>query len=174
MNMKCSTCSYEWKPRLKEGKPKECPRCKNRLDTHDQIVYAYVCGDIMHIGHITHLLNSKALGDKLIVGVLTDEAVMERKQRPVFSFRERMDLIRALKCVDAVVPQETYSPLPNVKNIKPNILAESTSHKPEDIKNAEKIMKEIGGRVVVMPYYKGQSSTNIKETIQQQWKKSKK
>ena len=174
MNMKCSACRYEWEPRKKDNKPKECPKCKTRLDRNDKIVYAYVCGDIIHIGHITHLLNAKGAGDKLYVGVLTDEAVQERKQRPVFSFKERMDLIRNLKCVDVVVPQDEYSPLKNVRNIKPDILAESTSHKPEDIKAAEAVMKDIGGRVIVMPYYSEQSSTNIKETIQKQWKKPKK
>lgn len=164
--MKCSACNYEWQTRKKDdSRPKECPKCKTRLDRNDKIVYAYVCGDIIHIGHITHLLNSKGAGDKLYVGVLTDEAVMERKQKPVFSFKERMDLIRNLKCVDVVVPQNTYSPLDNIRTIKPDILAESTSHKPEDIKTAEEVMKEIGGRVIVMPYYSEQSSTAIKDKI---------
>ena len=169
MNMKCSTCQYEWEARKEQ--PKECPKCKTRLDKNEKIVYAYVCGDIIHIGHITHLLNSKGAGDRLYVGVLTDEAVMERKQKPVFSFKERMDLIRNLKCVDVVVPQDEYSPLKNVRAIKPDILAESTSHKPEDIKKAEAVMKEIGGRVIVFPYYSEQSSTNIKKTILSSWKK---
>ena len=52
-----------------------------------KIVYAYVCGDILHEGHLLFLENAKALGDKLIVGVLTDEAVMEKKARPALSFR---------------------------------------------------------------------------------------
>ena len=43
------------------------------------LVYAYVCGDILHEGHLLQLENAKAMGDKLIVGVLTDEAIMEKK-----------------------------------------------------------------------------------------------
>ena len=42
------------------------------------VVYAYVCGDILHEVHLLQLENAKALGDKLIVGVLTDKAVMEK------------------------------------------------------------------------------------------------
>jgi rfaE bifunctional protein nucleotidyltransferase chain/domain len=167
----CKWCGRKLKARTKEQAKYNLEKHENACPFKKDIVYAYVCGDVLHIGHITHLLNAKALGNKLIVGVLTDEAIMERKQKPIFSFKERIDLIRNLKCVDVVVPQETYSPLPNVKNIKPNILAESTSHKPEDIKAAEAVMKEIGGRVIVMPYYKEQSSTNIKETIKKSWKK---
>lgn len=134
-------------------------------------VYAYVCADPFHIGHLIHLQNSKALGDYLIVGVLTDEAVMERKQKPVFSFKERFALMKAINCVDEVVAQDTYSPIPNLMKLKPDIHAESTSHKPEDIKETEKVMKEIGGKVKVMPYYKDQSSTAIKEAIKTKWKK---
>ena len=79
------------------------------------IIYAYVCGDILHKGHIEHLKNCKALGDKLIVGVLTDKAIMEKKPRSIMGFDERFDLIRSLKWVDVVVAQHTYSPLGNVK-----------------------------------------------------------
>ncbi len=43
------------------------------------VVYAYICGDVLHKGHIEHLKNAKALGDKLIVGVLTDTAIIEKK-----------------------------------------------------------------------------------------------
>ena len=82
-----------------------------------RIVYAYVCGDIIHIGHLRQLENGKAMGDKLIVGVLTDEAVMEKKPKPVISFSERMAIVSSLKCVDLVVPQETYAPHDNVRLI---------------------------------------------------------
>lgn len=119
-------------------------------------------GDILHKGHIEYLRNAKALGDKLIVGVLTDEAVMEKKPRPSMNFDERFDLIRSLKYVDMVVAQYDYSPLTNVKSIKPDILVETTDHKQQP---ANKFMRNIGGRIVTMPYYPNQSSTKIKDEI---------
>jgi len=63
-------------------------------------VYAYVCGDILHKGHVLHLKNSKKFGDLLIVGILTDDAIMEKKPKPTMSFDERMFLVNELKCVD--------------------------------------------------------------------------
>jgi len=128
------------------------------------IVYCYVCGDILHKGHIEHLKNCKALGDKLIVGVLTDAAIMERKPRPSMSFDERFDLVRALRWVDVAVAQDTYSPLNNVMALKPDILAEATDHKEQP---ANEFMESIGGRVFVMPYYPNHSSTQIKDTIKE-------
>jgi len=126
------------------------------------IVYAYVCGDILHKGHIEHLKNCKALGDKLIVGVLTDAAVMEKKPRPAMSFDERFDLVRSLRWVDVVVAQNTYSPLDNVMALKPDILVEATDHKKQP---ANEFIKSIGGRVLAMSYYPTHSSTEIKEKI---------
>lgn len=129
------------------------------------IVYTYVCGDILHKGHIEYLKNAKALGDKLIVGVLTDKAVMEKKSKPTMSFDERFDVIRSLKWVDVVVPQCTYSPLDNVKSLKPDILVESVDHKEQ---SANRLMDVIGGRVLTMPYYPDHSSTKVKEKIRRE------
>ena len=126
------------------------------------VVYAYVVGDVLHKGHIEHLKNCKALGDKLIVGVLTDAAVIEKKPKPVMSFDERFDLVRSLRWVDVVVPQNTYSPLDNVMALKPDILAEATDHKEQP---ANEFMESIGGRVFAMPYYPNHSSTQIKDEI---------
>lgn len=132
------------------------------------VVYAYVCGDILHKGHIEHLKNAKALGDKLIVGVLTDVAIMEKKPRPAMSFDERFDLVRSLKWVDVVVAQDTYSPLANVKALKPDILSETTDHKEQP---ANEYMESIGGRVLAMPYYPNHSSTEVKNKIREEGRK---
>lgn len=130
------------------------------------IVYAYVVADLLHIGHVLALENAKALGDKLIVGVLTDEAVMEeKKSKPALSFNERLKLIQSLKCVDVAILQNTYSPINNIKNIKPNILMESNSHSNKDLKETSKIAKKLGIRIFKMPYYSKQSSTKIKQII---------
>jgi len=131
-----------------------------------KIVYAYVVADILHKGHILALKNAKSFG-KLIVGVLTDEAVQERKPKPTLSFQERLAIIGELKCVDAVVAQETYLPIDNIKAIKPDILMESTSHTEEDLQETYEVAKELGIRVLKLPYYPEQSSTNIKECIKQ-------
>ena len=133
-----------------------------------KIVYSYYVLDIVHTGHLLMMRNSKALAGKdgkLIAGILTDEAVMEKKPRPVLSFSERMELAASIKYVDIVVPQATYSPLPNVLKIRPDIMMESSSHGDTAIKEAGKVMEKIGGRLVVLPYYPAQCSTKIKQAI---------
>ncbi|MCK4640942.1 MAG: adenylyltransferase/cytidyltransferase family protein [Candidatus Marinimicrobia bacterium] len=133
-----------------------------------KIVYSYYVLDLVHRGHLKMMENAKAIAGKdgkLIVGILTDEAVMEKKPKPIVSFDERFDLANALKYVDLVVAQDTYSPLPNVKKIKPDILMESTSHTDEAIEEARELMESIGGKVIVIPYYPPQSSSDIKNSI---------
>jgi len=133
-----------------------------------KIVYSYYVLDIVHKGHLLMMKNAKAIAGpdgKLIVGILTDEAVMEKKPRPITSFEERVELASAIKYVDVAVAQETYSPLPNVKQIKPDILMESSSHDERAIEEAREFMKDINGKVVVLPYFPSQSSTNIKNKI---------
>jgi len=132
-----------------------------------RIVYTYVCGDILHEGHLLQLENAKAIAGndgKLIVGVLTDKAVMEKKPRPIIPFDKRIALIKSLKCVDCAVPQDDYSPINNLKAIQPNVHMESTSHIGNPyLKQLRKVFK---GRIIMTPYYPNQSSTTIKNKIQ--------
>lgn len=133
-----------------------------------KLVYSYYVLDIIHKGHLVMMENAKAIAGKdgrLIVGILTDKAVMEKKAKPILSFDERMDLAGAIRYVDLVVPQETYSPLPNVMKIRPDILMESTNHGEDEIEKAREVMESIGGRVIVIPYYPDHSSTYIKNQI---------
>jgi glycerol-3-phosphate cytidylyltransferase len=136
-----------------------------------KVGYAYVVADLFHIGHLRHLRACKKLCETLIVGVLTDEATMEKKPRPIIPFEERMEIIGALTCVDRAVRQATYSPLGNVAMYGADILFESTSHSVQALEDAEKAMAKIGGKVVVNPYYDGQSSTAIKNKVLKDWRK---
>jgi|TARA_B110000211_G_scaffold56926_1_gene63475 glycerol-3-phosphate cytidylyltransferase len=133
------------------------------------IVYAYFVLDIVHRGHLMMLKNSKAIAGpegRLIVGIISDEAVLEKKGKvPVLDFSERLELANSIQYVDLVVGQKNYTPYENVKNIAPNILMESESHDEVQINKGRKLMKELGGRVIVMPYFHNQSSTLIKSKI---------
>jgi bifunctional ADP-heptose synthase (sugar kinase/adenylyltransferase) len=134
------------------------------------IVYSYYVGDIVHRGHLLQMMRGKSIAGRdgvHVAGVLTDEAVMERKAQPIISFDERMEIISSIKYVDIAISQDTYSPLPNLYRIQPDIHLESDSHDPNDIKKVKEYMEKIGGRVIVAPYYSGTSSTKIKQKIKE-------
>ena len=133
------------------------------------IVYSYFVLDIVHRGHLMMLKNSKAIAGpegRLIVGIVSDEAVLAKKGKaPILDFSERLELANSIQYVDLVVGQKNYTPYENVKNIAPNILMESESHDEAQINEGRRLMKELGGRVIVMPYFQDQSSTLIKSRI---------
>ena len=130
-----------------------------------KIVYSYYVMDVVHRGHLAQMQNAKALAGKngvSIVGILTSNAVMEKKPSPAMSFDERCEIARSIKFNDVVIPQEVYSPIPNVLSLLPDIVCESTSHKEKDI---EELKNSTKARIVVFPYYPNQSSTKIKDEI---------
>ncbi len=132
------------------------------------VVYTYLVMDILHIGHTRMLERARELAGEegqLIAGILTDDAAMEKKPRPVLRFEVRAEIARAIKYIDRVVTQTTYLPFCNVEWIRPDILIESSSHRDEDVKRAQRLMRQLGGRVVVVPYLEGISSSALKEKI---------
>ncbi len=127
-------------------------------------VYAYVVADLLHIGHLRALQQAKALGDYLVVGVLTDEAVVAYKRQPVIPFEERMELLISLKCVDEVVRQDTLDPSENLKVLGDIDIVVHGDDWDENFPGAE-YMRSVGKKVVRTKYYKGQSTTVIIERI---------
>ena len=136
------------------------------------VVYAYVVADLLHIGHIIFLERARKYGNKLIVGILTDKAVMEKKPKPILLFDERIRLVKSLKCVDLVIVQETYSPISNIKKLRPDILMESDNHLKEDLEETTQAANKVGCEVIITPYYSKQSSSEIKDKVVKYWKKN--
>lgn len=71
-------------------------------------VYMDGCFDLMHYGHANALRQAKALGDELVVGVVSDEQIVANKGPPVLSMEERMALVSGLKWVDEVIADAPY------------------------------------------------------------------
>lgn len=129
-----------------------------------KIVYAYVVCDLFHYGHAEFLQKAKSLGDWLIVGVLTDEAVREYKRQPVIPFKERIEIVKQVKCVDRVVLQGRLDPTENLKRLKRvDILVHADDYAENYPGSA--YMRSIGKKAVRVPYYPYQSTTAIIEKI---------
>ena len=133
------------------------------------VVYAYVCGDLLHIGHLRALQQAKALGDYLVVGVISDEGVAAYKREPVISFDERSELIDNLRCVDKVVRQETVDPTENLNRLDVDILAHGDDWG-EDFPGAD-YMRSIGKKTIRTKYYSHQSTTKVLEKILRDYEK---
>ncbi|KAL2250946.1 UNVERIFIED_CONTAM: Ethanolamine-phosphate cytidylyltransferase [Sesamum indicum] len=81
---------------------------KNKSANKRVRVYMDGCFDLMHYGHANALRQAKALGDELVVGVVSDEEIISNKGPPVLSMQERLALVSGLKWVDEVIPNAPY------------------------------------------------------------------
>ena len=123
--------------------------------------------DMFHIGHLNILKNAKELCEYLIVGVSTDEVVMNYKGKlPIIPFEERMEIVKAIKYVDEVVPQTTMNKMEAWENLKFNVLFHGSDWKNSDMYN--KIINDFKQKnvdVVFLPHTDGISSTILREKI---------
>lgn len=133
------------------------------------MILGYATGvfDLFHIGHLNLLKNAKAICDKLIVGVTTDELMQKYKnKKTIIPFNERFEIVRNIKFVDAVIPQESMDKFEVWQKLKFDIMfvGDDWFHtsKWEDY---EKQFNEVGVRIVFFPYTKGTSSTLINKIL---------
>ncbi|MGY4491225.1 adenylyltransferase/cytidyltransferase family protein [Pseudomonas sp. TE3610] len=74
-----------------------------------RVIITYGTFDLFHIGHLNLLRNLRALGDKLIVGVSTDEFNLLKGKQTVIPFADRLDIVRSLKCVDMTLAETCWA-----------------------------------------------------------------
>jgi len=132
-----------------------------------KIGYAFVVGDLFHIGILRFLRMAKELCDFLIVGVLTDEAAESYKRKPIIPFDERVNIIQSLRYVDMVVTQDSRDPTGTLKRlVEDGWSIDLLIHGDDwpEIPGSDYI-KSIGGKVVRTPYYNPQSTTKILNKI---------
>jgi len=122
--------------------------------------------DLFHIGHLNLLRNAKGMCDKLIVGVTTDELVSYKNKKAIIPHNERMEIIRAIRYVDAVIPQESMDKFKMWEKLKFDVMfvGDDWFNTPR-WQEIEKKFKEVGVRIVYFPYTKGTSSTLINQTL---------
>ena len=124
--------------------------------------------DLFHIGHLNILRRAKEQCEYLIVGVSTDEIVEEYKgKRPVVPFNERIEIVKAIRYVDEVVPQTSMNKMEAWEKIHFDALFHGSdwkgSHMYDDI---EKKLREVGVDMVFLPHTEGTSSTLLTDKLQ--------
>lgn len=133
----------------------------------EKIVLTNGCFDILHPGHIRYLQQAKALGDRLIILVNSDDSVKRLKgpERPVNDLQYRMEMLAALECVDWVLPFEGDTPKPEIDHLLPDILAKGGDYTDvTSIAGHESVLAN-GGEVKMLSLFEGHSTTSIIKSI---------
>lgn len=126
------------------------------------IVFTNGVFDLLHPGHVRYLQHARTLGEALIVGVNSDRSVRANKGagRPITVEAERIELLEALTCVDAVVVFDEDTPHEIISAVQPDVLVKGADWA-EDAIVGRDIVEARGGRVVRVPIEPGYSTTAI-------------
>ncbi len=131
-----------------------------------RLVFTNGCFDLLHPGHIHALTHAKALGDVLIVGINSDASVKRLKgeKRPILNEHERVTLLAALEAVDYVTIFDEDTPLTLIRLLQPDVLVKGGDWSVDAVVGREEV-EAWGGRVELIPYQAGASTTSLIERI---------
>ena len=126
------------------------------------VVFTNGCFDLVHRGHVHLLREAKRLGDLLIVGINSDQSVklIKGPNRPILSENDRLQLIASMEMVNYVLLFDQPNPSNIISILRPNILVKGGDWPADQVVGAD-IVQASGGKVVVVPYLKGCSTTEI-------------
>ena len=131
-----------------------------------QTVFTNGVFDLIHPGHLTYLAEAAGLGQRLIVGVNSDESVRRLKgaDRPIMPLAARMQLLASLFFVDGVIAFEEDTPIGLITALRPDVLVKGGDYDADTIVGAPEV-RSWGGEVRVLSFVDGQSSTGVIERI---------
>lgn len=142
--------------------------CHSQKVKGRRIVFTNGCFDILHHGHIDLLAKAADEGEILIVGLNTDSSVKKLKgaKRPINNETDRALLLASLLCVDAICLFEEETPLELIKLLQPDVLVKGGDYTKDNIVGAIEV-ESSGGKVVIVPFVNGYSTTETLEQIKQ-------
>jgi phosphoenolpyruvate mutase len=133
-------------------------------------VYVGMSADLIHPGHINIIEHAARLGD-VTIGLLTDKAIASYKRLPHLSYDQRRAVVRNMKGVVEVIPQETLDYVPNLRALKPDYVVHGDDWQTGIQKKTRQAvidaLAEWGGELVEVPYTPGISSTQLNAAVRQ-------
>ena len=134
----------------------------------NKIVYVPLAVDILHTGHLNIINTAKKYG-KVVVGLLSDNAIAEYKDLPTLNFDERYKIVKSLKNVEKILKQKTWDYSSILESLKPDFFVHGDDWKKGIQKNTREnvinLLKKNKGKLIEVAYTKNVSSTSIKSNL---------
>jgi len=130
------------------------------------VVFTNGCFDLLHSGHIHIFREAKKQGDVLVVAVNDDASVRKIKgpSRPIFPLEERLEILEALEEIDYLVSFSEETPQRIIASFLPDVLLKGGDWRLDEVVGRKEV-EGAGGKVVIVPYLKGYSSSGIIQKI---------
>ncbi len=131
-----------------------------------RVVFTNGCFDLIHLGHVDYLEKARMLGDKLVIGLNSDDSVSRFKgpERPLQDQNSRARVLAAMQFIDLVVFFNEDTPLNLITELLPNILVKGSDYLADNIVGAD-VVKKYGGVVKTIEFVPGYSTSRIVQKI---------
>jgi len=131
-----------------------------------KVVFTNGCFDILHQGHVDYLSRSADLGDVFVLGLNSDESVKRLKgpSRPINSADSRSIILAALMFIDFIIVFVEDTPERLIEVVKPDFLVKGGDWTVDTVVGGKQV-SDAGGKVVIMDYLEGFSTTGILDKI---------
>ena len=128
--------------------------------------------DMFHVGHLNILQRAKEQCEYLIVGVSTDEVVESYKHKtPIIPFQDRIAIVKAIRCVDEVVPQDTMDKMEMWNKVHFDVMFHGDEWKGTPLYNKyEEEFAKVGVKIEYLSHTEGISSTILRDKLNSQHK----
>jgi len=135
-----------------------------------RVAFTNGCFDLLHVGHVKYLQKARTFGDLLVLGLNSDASVRRLKgeKRPLIGQNERAHILAALDCIDYLVVFEEDTPIRLLETLRPDVLVKGGDYTPDRVVGKE-LVESYGGRIELVEFVDGKSTTNIIEKILQNY-----
>lgn len=130
------------------------------------VVFTNGCFDLLHAGHVRLFKEAKRQGDVLVVALNDDASVRKIKgpARPIFPLEERWEILEAIEDVDFLTSFSEETPQKIIASLLPDVLVKGGDWKQEKVVGKKEV-EAAGGKVVIVPYLEGRSTSSILKKI---------
>ena len=127
-----------------------------------QVVFTNGCFDLVHLGHVDYLEKAAQLGDRLVIGLNSDDSVKRLKgnNRPILDENARSRLLAALEFVHGVTVFEDDTPRDLIARLLPEILVKGADYTVDQVEGGKEVMAN-GGKVELVELVQGYSTSSI-------------
>jgi rfaE bifunctional protein nucleotidyltransferase chain/domain len=146
----------------------EIVKIRRRLRNQGKkVVFTNGCFDLLHAGHVRLFREARRLGDVLIVAINDDASVRRLKgpSRPIFPLAERWEILGAIEDIDFLTSFPEDTPQKIIAAVLPDVLVKGGDWKPDQVVGRTEV-EAAGGRVAIIPYVEGHSTSSIIRKIE--------
>jgi D-beta-D-heptose 7-phosphate kinase / D-beta-D-heptose 1-phosphate adenosyltransferase len=131
-----------------------------------ELVFTNGCFDLLHVGHVRYLWETRQQGSALCVALNDDDSVRRLKgaTRPILALRERLEIIAGLECVDYVTWFDEDTPIPLLELLKPEVLIKGANYSVDGVVGKD-VAEGWGARVSTLALTDNSSTTNLIERV---------